>query len=269
MNGSYTQLDIYDFALLHTQGIPDFALVHTCTANPGKFQSIFLSRSNTEGFNLNLQGVYIPCNDTIKMLGVTLDRKLNFKEHIQHMCRNAAWQINTLKRLSKFLNSECRLNVYKSFINAHFNYCPLVWMFCGKTNLRKLELLQERALKIVYKDHTLSYEDMLNRSNLLCIRTNLIRLLAIELYKSINGMNPEYINQLFKPRISKYNFRNDCKLEQKKFNTYKYGYFSLQYFGSKLWNILPMNVKESESLMIFRSRLRGYFHSVNFNQGCW
>ena len=32
---------------------------------------------------------------------------------------------------------QCRMHVYKSFVCANFNYCPVVWMFCGKTKLRK------------------------------------------------------------------------------------------------------------------------------------
>ena len=55
------------------------------------------------------------------------------------------------------------MNVYKSFISANFNYCPIVWLFCGKTNLNKLEKLQERALATVICDNSLTYEDILEK----------------------------------------------------------------------------------------------------------
>ena len=79
----------------------------------------------------------IPPNNTLKMLGVTLDDKLNFKTHIRNVCQKAYRQINALKRISKFLNEQCRMHVYKSFVSANFNYCLVVWMFCGKKQLRK------------------------------------------------------------------------------------------------------------------------------------
>ena len=131
------------------------------------------------------------------------------------------------------------MKVYKSFICANFNYCPLVWMLCGKTNMNKLEKLQEHALATVYRDRSLTYDDVLRMSGQLSIRMNLVRLLAIEVFKCINGINPVYLNELFITPESKYDLRNKSSLLQPKFNTYKYGYNSFRYLGSKLWNSLP------------------------------
>ena len=72
------------------------------TANADKFQSILLSRGSTSDFLVNVGGHSIPPNNTLKMLGVTLDDKLNFKTHIRNVCQKASRQINALKRISKF-----------------------------------------------------------------------------------------------------------------------------------------------------------------------
>ena len=109
------------------------------TVNSDMFQSIVLSRQNVDTFDVSVDGHTISRDYTLKILGVTLDDKLNFKAHIRNKCQTASCQINALKRISKFMNEHCRLSVYKSFINANFNYCPIVWMFCGNTNLNKLE----------------------------------------------------------------------------------------------------------------------------------
>ena len=69
-------------------------------------------------------------------------------------------------------------------------------MQCGKTNLKKLEKLQERALATVYRDRSLAYDVMLKMSGQLSIHMNLLRLLIIEIFKCINGMNPVYLNEL-------------------------------------------------------------------------
>ena len=143
--------------------------------------------------------------NTLKILGVTLDDKFNFKAHIRNICQTASCHINALKRISKFMNEHCRLSVYKSFINANFNYCPIVWMFCGKTNLNKLEKLQERVLAPVYGDNSLNYDDMLQRSGQLRIRINLMRLVAIEMFKCSKGVNPLYLNDMFINKESNYN----------------------------------------------------------------
>ena len=155
------------------------------------------------------------------MLGVTLDDNLNFNEHVRNICQTASCQINALKRISNFLNEQCRMNVYKSFISANFNYCPIhvVWLFCGKTNLNKLEKLQERALATVFCDNSLTYEDMLEKSGQLRIRLNLIRLVAIDMFKCMNDLNPLYINEMFIGKDSGYNLRDQSRLLQPKFHT--------------------------------------------------
>ena len=54
------------------------------------------------------------------------------------------------KQIGKYLNTDCRIAIYKSFISSNFSYCPVSWMFCGKRNSDKLEKLQERALRFVF-----------------------------------------------------------------------------------------------------------------------
>ena len=114
-------------------------------ANPTKFQCIGLSRRNEISLSFSIEDNIINSDNQIKVLGVTLDDKLNFDAHVSNICRKASLQINALKRISKYLNEESRILVYKSFISSNFNYCPVSWIFCGKKNSLKLEKLQERA----------------------------------------------------------------------------------------------------------------------------
>ena len=86
------------------------------TVNPDKFQSIVLSRQNVDTFDVSVDGHTISRDNTLKILGVILDDKLNFKAHIHNTCQTASYQINALKRISKFMNEHCRLSVYKSFM---------------------------------------------------------------------------------------------------------------------------------------------------------
>ena len=188
------------------------------TANSGKFQSILLSRHNIETFNINIGDHIISRSNTMKILGITLDEKLNFNEHIRNICQTSSRQINALRRISKFLNQRCREKVCKSFINANFGYCRLVWMLCGKCNLRRIEKLQERALRIVYQDSKLDYASLIGKSGQLSLRMNMIRILFIEIYKCVKGTKPDYLNEMFSLSNSRYD-RDQYRLEQPKFNT--------------------------------------------------
>ena len=73
----------------------------------------------------------------------------------------------------------------KSFIDAQFNYCQLVWMFYSRTLNSKLNRLQERALRIVYQDDISSFEMLLNKENSVIIHKRNLQRLAITMYKII------------------------------------------------------------------------------------
>ena len=117
-------------------------------ANPGKFQAIVGGKKTfCELKRFNVADNTIPCEETVKLLGVDLDYQLNFNEQVSRICQKVARQLNVLQRVSKFLSEETRLLCCKSFIGSNFNYCPIIWHFCSKVNTEKLEKLQYRGFE--------------------------------------------------------------------------------------------------------------------------
>ena len=118
-----------------------------------------------------------------------------------------------------------------------------------QTNLKKL---QYRALRFVFNDHESSYEYLLNRGNFLSLSMNRLRLLAIEVFKSVKKLNPDYINDMFNLKNVDYDLRDSSRLSQPKFQSVKFGYKSFSYYGSKLWNHIPANIKDTDDLELFK-----------------
>ena len=73
-------------------------------ANPDKFQSIILDRDGKQSLSISVQDDTIFSDPSIKVLGIVLDNKLKFDEHVSQMCPKASRQINALKRISKYLD---------------------------------------------------------------------------------------------------------------------------------------------------------------------
>ena len=188
-------------------------------ANPGKFQGIILGKDVLQSMTLSAQGHDIPLSNHLKVLGVTLDQKLNFDMHIDSICLSAARQINALKRLSRFLDQDSRVLIYKSFVLSNFSYSPITWIFGGKGNSTKLEKLQERALRFVYRDTTSTYEEILKRGDFLPLSIYRLKFLAIEVYRCINNLNPTNLSDLFVHKNVDYELRDPHQLEQPKSNT--------------------------------------------------
>ena len=110
-------------------------------ANPIKFHALFVKKdqTNTSGINFNFQGHSIKSEETVKLLGVTLDYKLNFDPHISHLCKKAAAQLNVLKRLKSFTSFAEKEVLVQSFVYSNFNCCPSVWYFSSSNHFRKLK----------------------------------------------------------------------------------------------------------------------------------
>ena len=88
-----------------------------------------------------------------KLLGLDIDRNLNFNEHVSSLCRKADNKMSVLTRLSNFMNFKQRRILLKTFIESQFGYCPLIWMFYSRRVNNSINDLHERSLRIVYKDN--------------------------------------------------------------------------------------------------------------------
>ena len=188
------------------------------------------------------------CEEEVKLLGVTFDFKLTFNSHVSHICKKASQQLNVLKRIGNNLSKLGKLTIYYSFILSNFNYCPLVWHFCGESNTKKLEKIQERALRFIYNDSDSPYENLLEKSQLPSLRLRRLRSMAIEVFKIINKQTPVYLHDLVTIKKSSYSFRYNNTVNIPRVNTTRYGLHSLRYGAAKLWNELPNDLREGISL---------------------
>ena len=113
-------------------------------ANPEKFHALLLrkNQTNTRGEQININGKIIKPKETVKLLGVALDYRLDFDPHISNLCKKAATQLNVLKRSKTFIGFQEKKILVQSFVHSNFDHCPLVWYFSSSKSLQKIEKLQ-------------------------------------------------------------------------------------------------------------------------------
>ena len=93
----------------------------------------------------------------MKLLGITIDNKLSFQEHVRKMCRKVSQKIHALGRVSKDVNRDKLKITMKTFMENEFNYCPLTWMFHSRTLNNRINKLHERVLCVTHTDETSTY----------------------------------------------------------------------------------------------------------------
>ena len=148
-----------------------------------------------------------------------------------------------------------KLHIVKFAVLPHLTYCQTVLHFCRSSDARKLERIQEPALRAVYCDNKSTYEELLHRAKVPTLYTWRLQAIAILMYKVKNGLAPPYIANLFAVTNSQYHLRNHDFVIPR-FRTVAYGKHSLTYLGPAIWSKLDISIRLSESLGIYKKRIK-------------
>jgi len=227
--------------------------------NPEKFQTMIMCPPN----NGDMIPTEIILNDScslepsfdVKLLGVNIDSKLTFDNHVQTICKKASRQLKVLLRFKNLLGKNERELLFNTFILSCFNFCPVVWNFCGKSSLKLIEKIQERALGFVVNDYKSTYDELLTMTGRCTMHVARLRIFAIEVFKCVNKINPKFLNDVIIRKEMTIELRDPQILYVPKFSKVKYGKRTFSYFGPHIWNQLPSSFKRDDVDMVVFKKL--------------
>ena len=233
-------------------------------ANADKFYGIIINRCGRHNdlHKLSIGGLEITTKTCVNLLGIDIDYKLNFKKHIGKICKKAAGQLNAISRISSNIGQEEKKVLLESFVNSNFNYCPLVWLFCSPESSRKIDRIQERTLRKLFDDYTSDADTIRGKANKTSICIERYRKLSLEIFKTINNLNPEYMKDIFVKNQDPYGLRNNSRhrydLINQGFKAFTYWESSLRVLGPKVWNSLPEHFKSETNLTTFKQLVKSW-----------
>ncbi len=108
-----------------------------------------LAQVHNYDFNVNINGTRLQKVDHCKHLGVEIDDNLMWLNHIEQVRKKVLTGLYFLRKASNCIPKHHQSMLYKSIIAPHFDYCNVVWGRCNKTLCSKLQVLQNRAAKII------------------------------------------------------------------------------------------------------------------------
>ena len=123
--------------------------------------------------------------------------------------------------------------------------------------MTKIENIQKRILRFVYNDYASDYETLLNNSNKCTMEVRRLRVLALEVFRSINKLNPSYIQNLFEKRVDSYRHKNDLKIPIR--FSVRFGDKSVRALGPHIWNMLPAELKKETTYGKFKTEINKWF----------
>ena len=227
-------------------------------ANPVKFQFMILGNGTGKCFYLNFNGISIKAADSVKLLGIEIDKNINFNHHIMNLSKKANSKLYALRRIRNYITEENSKVIMNSFILSQFRYCSLIWMFCSKKAYTKIKNIHFRSLKLVFDNYEMTYEELLEMCNSVSIHSLHLQSLMIEIFKCVNSLNPEFMWSLFENKNLIYNLRQKSLLRIPSINNKKIGLNSLSFRGSILWNRLPNEYKSKATLQSFKDKIKSW-----------
>ena len=222
-------------------------------ANPDKFHLLLSSKN--KNLSIKVDDFLIKNSESQTLLGITLDNDLNFDDHVNKLCKKASGKLHALGRVAQYMDIQQRCKIMNAFINAQFGYCPLVWMFHSRALNNKINRIHERALRIVYNDANSSFNELLIKNRTFTIHERNIQTLAIEVFKIINGISLEIMKEIL-PLKSTSNYSSRFPLQTRNIRTVNYGSETISFLGPKIWSIIPEEIKNSSTLIEFKSKIK-------------
>ena len=191
-----------------------------------------------------------------RLLGVQIDEKLTWNKHVEDVAKRATSGVGAIRRIRDFVDRETLISIYNALVRPHFEYCSEVWDTLGIGLLTRLQKLQNRAARIIM--------GMTNDSPALEAITALgwetlesyrAKSKAVQMYKVLNDLVPNALVNLFmrKSDITDHELRGSSTSLQMPLPRTENMKKSFSYDGAKLWNSLPADLRDSDSLQIFKN----------------
>ena len=168
--------------------------------NPGKCHYLIINNDIiNSSIELGEKMLYAEAEQNL--LGIIIDKDLNFQGHAKSIIKAANQKLSALIRVAPFMTDFNKKVIFNSFFKGQFNYCPLLWMFSTRKVNHKINRLHERGLRTLLNDEVSTFNDMLSKSNDTTIHVKNIQKLMTEFYKYLYGLSTPIMKEVFTKRI--------------------------------------------------------------------
>ena len=212
---------------------------------------------------LTINDVIIDRVSSVKYLGVQIDDKLTWNEHVKQVSQTLVKYASSFKIIKNHVPEKRKKQLYYAYAYSKLLYGIEVYGHTSKRNIKRLQVNQNRMLKILYnKDWYTHTNDLHKELDILQIRDIFNISLLKMVYKQRNNELPGIFNHYFKTRYEVHNrsTRNCNKLEVTRTRT-RFGNSTLKYQGAKLFNELPAQISNCKTLRTFKAKVKNNFIS--------
>ena len=228
--------------------------------NVDKCKVLHIGNSN-DHTNYTMNGSDLSKVTHEKDLGITISTDLKPSKHCSDVVKTANKLVGFIGRTFEFKSEKVILTLFNALVRPHLEYCVQFWSPYYRKDIDKLERVQRRVTKMIPRLRNKPYEERLKELNLFSLSSRRMRGDLIEVFKMIRGFSNVNINDYLNIDRTGTTRNNGYKITGKRFRSDEAKHFFFNRVVN-VWNSLPAQVVNSNTVDTFKNRVDKYLASV-------
>ena len=208
----------------------------------------------------------ISTSRTETLLGGLIHQNLKWTEHIllneDSLIKKLGTRLNALKQIGKYADFQTRKMFANGLFMSKLIYLIPLWGGCEKFLIRALQVVQNKAARVVTKLGIFTpIKTLLRQCGWLSVHQLVFFHTVVLMYKTLANKSPEY---LFRMTGSEYNYKTRAKDAGKLRQVQEYkvenelNYKSYRWRSIRSWNQLPQDITSITSIQEFKFKLKAW-----------
>ena len=218
--------------------------------------------------SLQIGNVTVVPSSSARNLGVIFDKCLNFGEHIKLICKSSHYNIRNIAKIRKYTDEESAKTVVHAFVTAKLDSCSSLLYGLPQHIISRLQSIQNTTARVVTRTRKFDHiTPVLKHLHWLPVRYRIVFKTLLLVYKALNITAPSYISELLKYYTSerKLGSSSPHPLATPKARLRTYGERAFAVAAPRLWNSIPLELRSSSSIDIFKRHLKTYLFQQAYN----
>ena len=202
----------------------------------------------------------------VKNIGVFLDSELKMHPQVNHITSSAWFHLRNIYKIRVYLTTEATISLIHAFVTSKLDLYNCLLYGITQSSTQKLQKVLNAAARLIFKAGKFdSASPLLKKLHWLPVKERIMFKILLITFKAQHGLAPGYLNDLLHPYQPNRTLRSSDKhlLIVPKTNL-QYGERAFQTCAPKLWNDLPLFIRETNSLELFKKLLKTYLFKKAF-----
>ena len=205
-------------------------------------------------------------NNTIKrvhsarFLGIILDEKLKWDDHVKQLSESLSQIINAFKIIKNYVPEDKKRMLYYAYIYSRIQYGIEMYGTASKKLIKKVQTKQNRAIKVLHNKNFYTPTTQLHKELRYPLVKDIEKINVCKfVHKQRNNKTPKIFNDLFTENKDKhkYNTRQSQNLATPLAAT-NFSQKTIDFRGPRTWNSIPMKIRKLECNKHFGKKLRAH-----------